>query len=48
MPAELKTYVLRRFREVLTNQDTSADFQHLSAEDRTAILQILKETKPGF
>jgi hypothetical protein len=48
MPDVLKDYVIRRFREVLTGKDTSADFQHLSAADRTAILEILHETKPGF
>jgi hypothetical protein len=48
MPAELKDYVNRRFREILTGQDTSADFAHLSADDRQAILEILHDTKPGF
>jgi hypothetical protein len=48
MPGELKDYVLRRFREVLSGEDKSADFQHLSPEDRAAILEILRETKPGF
>src|SRR5437870_27726 len=48
MPGELKDYVNRRVREVLTGEDKSADFQHLSAEDWTAILEILRETKPGF
>jgi hypothetical protein len=48
MPAELKDYVMRRFREVLTGQDTSPAFANLSADDRTATLEILHETKPGF
>ena len=48
MPAELKEYVERRFREVLTGQDTSPEFSHLSADDRKAILEILHDTKPGF
>jgi hypothetical protein len=48
MPAELKDYVERRFREVLTGQDTSPEFSHLSADDRKAILEILHDTKPGF
>jgi hypothetical protein len=48
MPDELKDYVLRRFREVLSGKDTSPDFKHLSPDDRTAILEILHETKPGF
>ena len=48
MPAELKAYVQRRIREVLTGEDKSSDFQHISQDDRTAILDMLRETKPGF
>jgi hypothetical protein len=48
MPSNLKDYVTRRFREVLTGQDTSPAFEHLSADDRAAILDILHETKLGF
>jgi hypothetical protein len=48
MPAELKEYVERRIREVLTGQDTSPEFSHLSTDDRKAILEILHDTKPGF
>jgi hypothetical protein len=46
MPAELKDYVNRRFREVLSGEDKSPDFNHLSPDDRKAILEILRETKP--
>jgi hypothetical protein len=48
MPQQLKDYVERRIREVLTGEDKSGDFQHLSDADRTAILEILRETKAGF
>jgi len=48
LPGELKAYVYRRFREVLSGEDKSPDFAHLSAEDRKAILEILHDTKPGF
>src|SRR5205814_950391 len=48
MPAELKDYVKRRFHEILSGQDTSPDFAHLSADDRKAILEILHDTKPDF
>jgi hypothetical protein len=48
LPADVHNYVYRRFREILTGQDKSPSFAHLSSEDRTAILQILKETKPGI
>jgi hypothetical protein len=45
MPAEVKDYVLRRLFEVLTGQDTDKAFAHLSADDRAAILDILRQTK---
>jgi hypothetical protein len=48
MPAELKDYVVRRFREILNGGDKSLEFAHLSADDRAAILEILHDTKPGF
>jgi hypothetical protein len=48
LPAEVKDYVLRRLWEVLSGQDTSKEFAHLSAADRSAILEILRETKPNL
>ena len=48
LSAPLKAYVDRRFREVLSGEDKSAEFAHLSAADRQAIREILQETKPGF
>jgi len=48
MPQPAKTYVYRRFWEILSGQDTSAAFSHLSPDDRKAILEILQETKPDF
>ena len=48
MPDSLKDYVYRRFRQVLSGEDTSPDFAHLSEADSKAILEILKDTKPGF
>jgi hypothetical protein len=44
----LKAYVYRRFREVLSGEDRSSDFTHLSEGDRQAISEILRETKPDF
>lgn len=38
----------RRVREILTGQETSRDFSHLSAADRNAILEILTDTVPEF
>jgi hypothetical protein len=48
MPDDVKTYVFRRLREILTGKDQSPDFAHLSSSDRKAILEILQETKPDF
>jgi hypothetical protein len=48
MPGDLREYVHRRIRQVLTGEDNSLEFQHISQDDRTAILEILRETKPGF
>ena len=48
MPSAVKSYVYRRLRQVLGGQDTSKDFSHLSAADRTAILEILRATKPDL
>jgi hypothetical protein len=48
LPAEAKDYVFRRLREILTGEDTTDKFKHLSAADRSAILAILQETHPDF
>ena len=48
MPDVLKDYIYRRFRQILSGEEISADFAHISEADRKAIFEILKETKPGF
>jgi hypothetical protein len=48
LPAGVKTYVYRRLREILSGEDKSKDFAYLSTADRTAILEILRATKPDF
>jgi hypothetical protein len=48
LPAEARDHVLRRVWEVLTGEDTSADFAHLAVAERRAILEILRETKPSL
>jgi hypothetical protein len=47
MPEPVKEYVNRRFREILTGEDTTKEYAHLSTSDRQAILEILKQTQPG-
>jgi hypothetical protein len=48
LPAPMMDYVYRRLREVLSGSDTSEDFRHLTAANRRAILEILRETKPNL
>jgi len=48
LPDGVKAYVYRRLRTVLSGEDTTPDFSHLTASDRTAILEILQQTKPDF
>jgi hypothetical protein len=44
LPAEVKSFVWQRLWEVLSGADQSDRFAHLSAADRQAILEILRET----
>ena len=46
LPAEVKDYLYRRLWDVLIGRDVGKEFAHLSAADRTAIREILVETKP--
>jgi uncharacterized protein with ATP-grasp and redox domains len=48
MPMQVKDLVYRRLYDVLTGRDQSAKFKRLSADDRRAVLEILRETKPGL
>lgn len=48
LPGEVKLYVASRLRAVLTGEDQSKDFAHLSPTDREAIWQILSDTKPDL
>jgi len=48
LPREVKSQVYKRLNEVLSGQDTSEAFTHLSAADRAAVLDILRETVKDF
>jgi hypothetical protein len=48
LPREVKDYVFRRMREVVSGRDLSDKFKHLSAVDRAAIGQILSDTLPDW
>jgi len=46
LPSDARSMFYARLNAVLTGADTSESFKHLSAADRTAILEILRDTKP--
>jgi hypothetical protein len=48
LPAAVKQYVFRRVREITDGKNADPRFAHLTAEDRTAIREILEDTKPEF
>lgn len=48
LPPEAKDFVYRRLHEVLSGQDKSPAFKHLSTAERQAILEILRDTKPDL
>jgi hypothetical protein len=48
LPAEVKAVTLKRMHAVLTGQDTSPAFKHLTAADRAAVLDILRDTLPDL
>jgi hypothetical protein len=48
LPDLVRKQVIEKLLQVLSNEDRSEKFQHLSDQDRKAILEILAETKPGF
>jgi hypothetical protein len=48
LPIATRGYIYRRLSSILTGEDNSVAFAHLSEDDRRAILQILRQTKPEF
>lgn len=48
LPPSAKEYVYRRLDQILTGRDRSPAFSGLSAGERLAIYQILRDTKPDF
>ena len=48
LPIATREYIYRRLASILTGEDISVTFAHLSQDDRRAILQILRQTKPEF
>ncbi|PZN32083.1 MAG: hypothetical protein DIU71_08370 [Proteobacteria bacterium] len=48
LPDYAKAFIYERFLQILSGQDESAAYAHLSSGDRQAILEILTATKPDF
>lgn len=48
LPALAKEYVFRRLREVLSGEDTSEAFTHLTPATRQTLHEILTDTLPAF
>ena len=48
LPEVIHEHLWLRLWEILTGRDTSPKYAHLSTQDRTAILEILVQTKPGL
>jgi len=48
LPAPVKERVFLRLWQVLTGEDATDAFDHLSVADRQAVLEILRDTKPGL
>jgi hypothetical protein len=48
LPAEVKDYVLKRLFNILKGTDTDKAFSHLTAADRRAVLEILRDTIPNL
>lgn len=44
LPEPMRRHFYRRLHQVLTGEDKSADFSHLSADQRQTVLQILLDT----
>lgn len=48
LPTELHTYLLERLYEILSADSDPLDYPHLDAQTRSAILEIVNSTAPGF
>ncbi len=48
LPLPARDYVLQRLWNVLSGKDAGKEFAHLSADDRRAILEILRDTKKNL
>jgi len=48
LPSEMKNYLWGRLSQILIGRDTNPRFVSMSSDDRSAVLDILLDTKPEF
>jgi hypothetical protein len=48
LPADAKSRVYARLWEILSGRDASADFAAIAAEERRAIVEVLRDTQPDL
>jgi hypothetical protein len=48
LPDDIRARIYQRLYDILSGQDETPTFASLSADDRRAILEILRDTKPGL
>ena len=48
LPATLKEAIYRRMTSILTGKERDVRYRRFSAEDRKAVIGILRDTKPGL
>ncbi len=48
LPETMHSQLLQRLYDILTGKDAGPEWASLSAEDRRAVLEILRETKPNL
>jgi hypothetical protein len=48
LPNDVRDRIYRRLFDILSGKDQSEKFAHLTANDRRAILEILRDTKPNL
>jgi hypothetical protein len=48
LPQEMRNYLWMRLEQILTGREPNEPYASMAASDRTAVLQILSDTKPEF
>ncbi len=48
LPSEMKSFLWKRLEQILSGEDHSSTYVGMGAEDRQAVREILRDTKPEF